>query len=74
MTEYGGGKESPIEKIGFFLLIGAMVLLFITLLQPVWRGQDMVAELKDDCAKRGGVVLQHEKMFGTSYECTSRLD
>lgn len=62
------------EKIMFGGVIVALVLLFIGLTQPAWRGEEMVAELRSDCDKRGGVMLEHEKTFGTSYECASRLD
>ena len=74
MATYGGGEQSLLEKVMFVGVIGAMILLFITLMQPAWRGEEMAAEFKSDCAKRGGVLLEHKKMFGTSYECASRLD
>lgn len=73
MTTYGS-KSGIIDKIGFAGVIGALILLFIALTQPIWNGRDMVAELKSDCDRRGGVVLQHKFMFGDSYECASRLD
>jgi hypothetical protein len=69
-----GGDAGNVDKIGYVAVIGAMILLFIALTQPAWRGEDMVKELKLDCAKRGGVMLEHNKMFGTSYKCASRLD
>lgn len=67
-------QPTIVDKIGFGFVIIASVLLFITLSQPAWRGEEMVAEFKSDCSKRGGVLLEHKKMFGTSYECASRLD
>jgi hypothetical protein len=33
----------------------------------------MIAELKSNCDKRGGIVIIHEKTFGTSYSCESYL-
>lgn len=74
MPEYIGGKETALDKIMFGLFIGAMALLFIVLTQPVWRGEEMKAEFISDCEKVGGVLLTHEKMFSTSYECAERLD
>lgn len=74
MTTTIGSEPGMLEKVGFVLLCGAMVLLFIAMTQPAWRGQEMAQEFKDDCAKRGGVLLVHERMLGTSYECASRLD
>jgi hypothetical protein len=69
--ESGGGLSN---KVGFIAVCAAMVILFATLSQPAWRGEEMVAETKSDCTKRRGVMLEHKKMFGTSYECASRLD
>lgn len=74
MPNYIGHKEGPVEKILFYMVIAALGLLFVVLTQPAWRGEEMVAELKSDCAKVGGVMLEHKKMFGTSYECAERLD
>lgn len=48
--------------------------LFVLLSQSVWRGKEMIREFKLDCNKRGGVLLEHEEMFGTEYKCVSRLD
>lgn len=62
------------EKIGFAGVIAALGLLLVAMTQPVWRGEAMINELKADCSKRHGIVLEHKKMFGTSYECVSRLD
>lgn len=74
MSKYGV-KESKLEKGMFwFGVVPALLLLFVTLSQPAWRGEEMVAELKSDCAKVGGVMLEHKKMFGTSYQCAERLD
>lgn len=69
-----GGEPNWVDKVGFGAVIFALAILFIALMQPVWRGDEMAAEFKSDCSKRGGVLLEHKKMFGTSYECASRLD
>lgn len=74
MTTYGGGESTIIDKIGMGMVIAALCLLFVVLTQPAWRGEEMVAEMKSDCSKVGGVMLEHKKMFGTSYECAARLD
>ena len=54
------------------ILLG--VLLFAVLFQPVWRGEEMLGEFRLDCDKRGGVFLEHKRLFGTNYQCKSRLD
>ena len=63
-----------LEKALSGLVILAFMALMIVLAQPVWRGEEMIAELRSDCDKVGGVMLEHEKMFGTSYQCAERLD
>jgi hypothetical protein len=62
------------DKIGIGLIFLASLVMFVLLTQPAWHGEAMAAEFKSDCAKRGGVLLEHKKTFGTSYECVSRLD
>ncbi len=62
------------NKLQTALIILLAIVAFIALSQPVWRGKEMIEELKSDCDKRGGVMLEHEKMFGTNYKCVSRLD
>ena len=74
MPDYVGHEPNWIDKAGFIGVMLALGLLFVVLTQPVWRGDEMIAELKSDCAKVGGVMLEHKKMFGTSYECAERLD
>ena len=69
-----GHEPGAIDKLLLGLVIIALIMLFITLMQPVWRGDDMINEFKLDCQKRGGVLLEHKGMFGTTYECASRLD
>lgn len=69
-----GGQSSAMDKvcIGLSILMG--IILFAALSQPAWRGDAMVAELKSDCQKQHGVMLEHKKMFGTEYECAPYLD
>lgn len=75
MPDYIGHKPGPIENfIQITLIVLFGVVMFVLLTQPAWRGDEMIAELKSDCQKRHGVMLEHKKMFGTSYECASRLD
>lgn len=64
---------SNTDKLTTVLIVLAVAALFVALSQPLWRGQEMVAEMRADCDKRGGVMLEHKKMFGTEYECASRL-
>lgn len=70
----GGDDGKWLDTVGIIAVILTGILLFIVLLQPVYRGKEMIAELRSDCDKRGGVMLEYKKMFGTSYECASRLD
>lgn len=74
MTTYIGPEESTVEKILFGAVVASLVLLFVVMIQPVFHREEMVAELKSDCKKVGGVMLEHERMFGTSYECAERKD
>lgn len=63
-----------LNKLYLFAIFAFCGALFVVLSQPVWRGKEMVAEFKSDCDVRGGVWLEHKKMFGTEYACASRLD
>lgn len=74
MSKYGQRSSSLMDRVWIGLFVLAMVALFAALSQPAWRGEAMAAEFKSDCAKRHGVLLEHERMFGTEYECASRLD
>lgn len=74
MTTYGGGEQGILEKIMLGGVILALILLFVTLSQPAWRGEEMLAEMRANCDKVGGVMLESKKMFGTSYECAERKD
>ena len=69
-----GNQKSMNNKIYTGLVILFGVVLFVLFSQPVWRGEEMLAELRLNCDKRGGVLLEHEKRFGTEYRCVSRLD
>lgn len=74
MTTFGSGETTWIEKIGVASLVVAIALLFVAMSQPYWRGDDMKQAFVSDCEKRGGVLLIHKQILGTSYECASRLD
>jgi hypothetical protein len=54
------------------ILLG--ILLFIAMSQPIWRGEEMVAQFKTNCDKRGGVLLENKGIFGITYQCASHLD
>ena len=71
MTTYGSDKISNIEKYVLIpLLIGAMLLLFIAMAQLIWRGKEMVTELKDRCALAEGKVYERKSWLGgIVYEC-----
>lgn len=66
--------DKYMKNIGTLIIILCMLALFVVLSQPAWRGEEMVRELQSDCDKRGGVMLEHKKTFGTTYQCVSRLD
>jgi hypothetical protein len=47
--------------------------IFYPMARVLWDADEMIAELKSDCDKRNGVVIEHKKMFGTEYSCKSYL-
>lgn len=53
------------------IMTGLMILMFIGMSQPVWRGEEMAAEFKERCARRGGIFTERKVKWlgGTSYEC-----
>ena len=57
-----------------FTILIFSIELFVILAHPLYRGKEMVQELKSDCDKRGGVMLIHTKTFVIEYQCVSRLD
>lgn len=69
MPDYIGHKPGPVDNVLFGLVIVALCALFVVLTQPAWRGEQMVAEMRDRCDQRGGIMLEDKKAFGTSYEC-----
>ena len=70
MATYDGHKETAVDKALFSLVIAALALLFIALSQPIWRGEQMVQELKDRCAIADGSVYERKSWLGgTVYEC-----
>lgn len=71
MTTYGNDKTNKLE-IAIITLFG--VALFAVLSQPAWRGDEMIAEMRSNCDKVGGVMLENKRMLGTIYECAERKD
>lgn len=68
-------QEDKVTKWMFWLMgVPAMILLFVVLSQPAWNGKKMLAQLKTDCAKQHGVLLDDKGMFGDTYSCAPRLD
>lgn len=63
-----------VNKILEYAVFVSLILLGIAMSQPVWRGEAMAIEFKDDCQKRGGVLLEHKNLMGITYKCVSRLD
>ena len=49
------------------------IVLFYPMLRVLWAADEMIAEFKSDCDKRGGVLIEHKKTFSTSYSCESYL-
>lgn len=74
MTTYIGTESTWVDKIGITGVILAMLLLFVAISQPMWRGQEMLAEMRSNCEKVGGVMLENKRMLGTSYECAERKE
>ncbi|GEM_PF-2050313 len=68
-----GHEAGILEKAIYWLGLAAIVLLGIAMAQPIWRGEEMVKELRSDCDKRGGVMIEHERLFGNFYTCASKL-
>lgn len=69
-----GHKPTMFDNIMFGIIIVLLIILGIGLAQPVWRGEEMAQEFIDNCAKRGGVLLEHKGYLGITYRCASRLD
>jgi hypothetical protein len=68
------GSDGIINKVGSGMVIAALVLLFIALSQPAWRGDQMLTQMRTDCNKVGGVMLEDKGLFGTTYQCSPRYD
>lgn len=63
-------KKSKVESAMFwFMVVPALVLLFVALSQPAWRGDEMIAELRSNCDKQGGIVLESKGLLANSYSC-----
>lgn len=68
-----GAKEAWIDKVGFVGVLLALGLLFVALMQPVWRGDEMVKEYKDKCALAEGKMYERKSWLGgTVYECIQK--
>ncbi len=76
MTEYIE-QSGKFEKYMFwFLGVPVMVLLFLVLSQPAWRGDAMLAEMRANCDKVGGVMIETKQPLvgGSTFKCAERLD
>lgn len=71
IIEQGAGI---VEKVLMWVCVALMVPLFIVLSQPAWRGKEMVAQMKANCDKIGGVMLETKGLLANSYECSPRYD
>lgn len=58
----------------WFMVVPALVLLFVVLTQPVWNAKHLIQQQTDDCKKVGGVQIIDHGMFGDTYSCQQRLD
>lgn len=76
MTLSVGKEKDTMQKILLTLSLASLVLLGVYLSQEAWRGQEMLDQLRSDCDRRGGVMLEHKNviMGGTNYKCVERLD
>lgn len=58
------------DKLMLGLLILALVLLFAAMSQPIWRGSEMVKEMKEKCVLAEGKIYERKSWLGgTVYEC-----
>lgn len=70
MPEYIGSEPTWVDKVGFIGVCLALALLFVALSQPIWRGEEMVKELKERCALAEGKMYERKSWLGgTVYEC-----
>ena len=71
----GDVMQKPIGNKTWYLFMGVVIVLLtlmgIGMSQPIWRGEEMAVEFKEDCEKRGGILIEREVKFlgGTSYKC-----
>lgn len=71
MGTYIEPKQDGLDKVLFLFGIGASVLLFVALTQPVWRGDEMLAEMKANCDKVNGIMIERSTMFGSkTHKCS----
>lgn len=69
-----GSEPNWVDKVGFIGVMLALGLLFVVLSQPAWRGEEMLAEMRANCDKVGGIMLETKNFLGTTYECSPRYD
>lgn len=68
------GKESKIEKYMFwFMIVPALILLFVALSQPVWNANNLISQQENDCKARHGIEIVDHGLFGNTYSCESNL-
>lgn len=74
MSTYGhepSKTERFLTNVAIFFICG-MLAVFMS--QPVWRGEDMVKQMRAKCDKVHGIMLETNGIFGTTYECSPRFD
>lgn len=74
MTTYNNHKSTIMDKVWIVLLAGAMIALFLAMSQNYWRGDDMLSQMKANCAEVGGTMTDTKGVLGTTYKCSPRLD
>lgn len=68
-------KEDPVTKWMFWLLVvPVLIFAFVVLSQPAWRGEEMLAEMKANCNKIDGVMLETKQplLGGSTWECVKK--
>lgn len=65
-------KEDKAQKLAFwFLVVPAIAFMFAVLTQSVWRGDEMLAEMRSNCDKLNGVMIEVKKPLtgGSVWSC-----
>lgn len=73
MSKYGY-ELGILDKMLMAMAVGAFILLGVAFAQPAWRGDDMLRQMRANCDKVGGVMLESKGMFGSNYQCSPRFD